>query len=98
VGNAIKFAPSGSAVSVQLVRHEGRVRVEVVDGGPGLTPDDFPKLFTRYGRLSAQPTGGEISTGLGLAICKQLVEAHGGEIGAANNGGAGATFWFAVPV
>jgi signal transduction histidine kinase len=97
VGNAIKFAHTGTAVTVQLSQRDRRVRIEVVDGGPGLAPDDFAKLFTRYGRLSAQPTGGEISTGLGLAICKQLIEAHGGELGAVNNAGPGATFWFEVP-
>ena len=97
VGNAIKFSSTGTTVSVHLLRQEERVRVEVTDEGPGLGPDDHVKLFTRYGRLSAQPTGGEVSTGLGLAICKQLVEAHGGSIGAGNNPGNGATFWFELP-
>jgi signal transduction histidine kinase len=74
------------------------VRVEVVDQGPGLSADDMANLFARYARLSAKPTAGEGSTGLGLAICRQLIEAHGGQIGAGNNEGAGATFWFEVPV
>lgn len=98
VGNAIKFAPSGTHVTVRVATVAGQLRVEVIDGGPGLKEEDFAKLFTRYGRLSAQPTGGEISTGLGLAICKQLIEAHGGQIGAVNNAGQGATFWFEIPV
>jgi len=96
VGNAIKFSPRDTAITVQLTAGKGLVRVAVVDAGPGLTETDMPELFARYGRLSAAPTGGETSTGLGLAICKQLIEAHGGQIGAYNNVGAGACFWFEV--
>jgi signal transduction histidine kinase len=98
VGNAIKFSPRGAQVVVRLSAVAERIRIEVTDTGPGLAEADMPQLFTRYGRLSAQPTGGEISTGLGLAICRQLVEAHGGQIGAGNNEGPGATFWLEVPV
>lgn len=98
VGNALKFSTAGTTVTVRLSVVSDRLRCEVIDEGPGLTTEDFPKLFTRYAHLSAQPTGGEISTGLGLAICRQLIEAHDGQIGAGNNAGAGATFWFEVPV
>lgn len=97
VGNAIKFGPADTSVIVRLSMVHDRLRCEVIDQGPGLTDEDLPKLFTRYARMSAQPTGGEISTGLGLAICRQLIEAHGGQIGAGNNEGRGATFWFEVP-
>ena len=96
VGNAIKYSPHDTAITVQLTAGEGLVRVAVLDAGPGLLESDMPELFTTYGRLSAVPTGGESSTGLGLAICKQLIEAHGGRIGAHNNAGAGACFWFEV--
>ncbi|MNY61241.1 Sensor protein SrrB [compost metagenome] len=54
--------------------------IEVRDEGPGLTEEDKKQLFQRFTRLSAQPTGGEHSTGLGLSIVKVLVEAHGGRI------------------
>jgi signal transduction histidine kinase len=96
IGNAVKFSPQGSAVTVRLSSAEGRVRAEVVDAGPGLSEADRARLFTRYGRLSAQPTAGEASTGLGLVISRQLIEAHGGVIGAHNNDDRGATFWFEV--
>jgi signal transduction histidine kinase len=70
---------------------------EVSDTGPGIQPRDRERLFQDFGRLSAQPTGGEKSTGLGLAISKRVVEAHGGKIGVESKPGKGATFWFTLP-
>lgn len=73
--------------------------LQVQDQGPGLLPEEMKQLFRRYGKLSARPTGNEKSTGLGLSICKRLVELHGGKIGAlTNEGGEGSTFWFALPL
>jgi signal transduction histidine kinase len=69
----------------------------VTDEGPGLTPDDMAKLFGKYSRLSNRPTGGEKSSGLGLYISKQLVEALSGRIGVRINTPRGATFWFSLP-
>ncbi|HFD79598.1 MAG TPA: HAMP domain-containing histidine kinase, partial [Gammaproteobacteria bacterium] len=98
VDNAIKYAPPGSEVTIHT-RHTGnQVCCQVSDEGPGLTDADMDKVFTRYARLSNRPTGGETSTGLGLAICKHIVELHGGEIGVRNNPGKGCTFWFCLPV
>jgi len=98
VDNAIKYAPHGSAVTIRT-RHTGnRICCEVTDEGPGLTDTDMEKVFTRFARLSNRPTGGETSTGLGLAICRRIVELHGGEIGVTNNPGKGCTFWFCLPV
>lgn len=99
VGNAIKFGPKGSSVVVKTSGNGGFQLFEVSDRGPGLTEADMKKLFQKYARLSNKPTGGEKSSGLGLAICKQFVDLHGGEIGATNNtDAAGATFWFKLPV
>jgi two-component system, sensor histidine kinase and response regulator len=99
VSNAIKFSyPDSETIVRTLSVGEDRARVEVVDGGPGLKAEDMEKLFLKYARLSNRPTGGEVSTGLGLAICRRLVELHGGTIGAGNNEGGGANFWFEVPL
>jgi len=99
VGNAIKFSPEGKAISVDVHKssdgknRNGRILFRVRDDGPGLTPDDLKKLFGKFVRLSAQPTGGESSTGLGLSIVKQVVELHGGKVWAESEGkGKGATF------
>jgi signal transduction histidine kinase len=97
VGNAIKFGPNRSKVMVSTFADGEGVLLEVKDSGPGLTEDDLKRVFRKYARLSNKPTGGEKSSGLGLAICKQLVELHGGQIGVQNNANSGATFWFRLP-
>ena len=70
---------------------------EVQDEGPGISEKDHSRLFQDFARLSARPTGGEKSTGLGLAIARRMVEAHGGQIGVDSVPGHGATFWFNIP-
>lgn len=97
VNNAIKFMPSGGEVLLRLVKHNGSVTVEVRDDGPGIPPHELEQLFVKYSRLSNRPTGGEKSSGLGLAIAKMIIELHEGTIGARNNPeGAGATFYFTL--
>ena len=81
ISNAVKFSPAGSTVYVRAKSLDQRWCLEVQDQGPGLSAEDKPLLFQHFMRLSAQPTGGEKSTGLGLAITRRIVEAHGGEIG-----------------
>ena len=97
VSNAIKFSPEGQRVTVCTRKTESGVLVEVRDSGPGITDEDMKKLFVKYAKLSNLPTGGENSSGLGLAICKKVVEMQGGKTGARNNPTGGATFWFELP-
>lgn len=98
IGNAVKFSPLGRPIAVSLARVEQRVRCTVRDQGPGLTADDQSKLFGRFERLSARPTGGESSSGLGLAIVRQLVELHGGRVWAESAGAdQGSAFIFELP-
>ena len=76
----------------------GRNAVAVRDEGPGLSPEDVARLFGRFQRLSAKPTAGESSTGLGLSIAKRIVELHGGFIQTESGGpGRGATFTILLP-
>ncbi len=99
VSNAVKYSPLGGSVSVTLEERDGEARVRVADSGPGLAPEDYPRLFGRFQRLSARPTGGENSTGLGLFIAKRIVELHGGRVEVQSQGiGQGAVFSIVVPL
>ena len=105
VSNAIKYSPLETRVWIEIEQIQSRIRagntgtakVSVRDEGPGLTEEDLGKVFGKMQRLSAKPTGGEHSTGLGLYIVKSLVEAHGGEVGVESTYHEGATFWFTLP-
>lgn len=97
VSNAVKFSPSGTTVIVRGERDKDQWRLSVQDQGPGITAEDRSRLFTDFARLSARPTGGEESTGLGLAITRRIVEAHGGVLDVDSVPGEGATFWLTLP-
>lgn len=99
IGNAIKYSPFETSIRVSVERVDAKARFAVKDEGQGLTKDDMKRLFGRFQRLSAKPTGGESSTGLGLSIVKQLVELHGGTVWAESEGqGKGATFIVDLPI
>ncbi|MNV55100.1 Sensor histidine kinase YycG [compost metagenome] len=99
VNNAIKYSPLGTNIFVRVRETaDHKVIIEVEDEGLGLTIEDKSKLYQRFTRLSAQPTGGENSTGLGLSIVKVLVEAHEGTIFAESEGqGKGCKFIVKLP-
>lgn len=98
VGNAIKFSPQDSKTVLRTRTADNRLIIEIIDSGPGLSEEDMKMLFVKHARLSNKPTGHETSSGLGLAICKQLIGLHQGEIGANNNAESGSTFWFSLPL
>jgi len=100
LGNAIKFSPRQARTIVHTRCEGSTVLCAVQDTGPGLSSDDLQKVFnTKFAKLSNAPTDGEMSTGLGLNICKQLIDLHNGQIGVYNNPhGPGAIFWFRLPV
>jgi signal transduction histidine kinase len=82
-----------------VTRQDDGIVVEVRDQGAGLSPEDISRLFGRFQRLSAKPTAGETSTGLGLSIVKRIVDLHGGRIAVESAGpGKGATFKMTLPV
>lgn len=91
ISNAVKYSPIGKNITVRLCQDE-QVRCEIQDEGPGLSEEDQQKLFGKFTRLTAQPTGGEYSTGLGLFIVKKLVEVMNGKVWCKSQLGQGATF------
>ncbi|BDG02016.1 sensor histidine kinase [Anaeromyxobacter oryzae] len=93
IGNALQFTPPGGHVTVRLVMDAGRARVAVSDDGPGIAPEELPRLFDRYWRGRGSRRG----TGLGLSIARGIVEAHGGRIHVESQLGAGSTFTFTLP-
>ena len=99
LSNAIKFSPAGKKIKVALSHTaENNFSISFKDQGPGFSSQDKEKLFGKFQRLSAQPTGGESSTGLGLSIVKQLVELHNGKITVISDKGDGAEFIIVLPV
>ncbi len=112
ISNAIKYSPTGKTIYVEtkktgirrqdteeistLPPSDSCILISVRDEGKGLTESDKAKLFQQFQRLSAQPTGGESSTGLGLWIAKEIVELHGGKIWAESKGN-GSTFFVELP-
>jgi two-component system, sensor histidine kinase and response regulator len=92
LSNALKFSPPGNRVFLSVRLANSHAECIVRDEGPGLSTDDKARMFRRYGRLSARPTGGEPSTGLGLSIVRKLVLGMGGGVQCESAVGHGATF------
>ena len=91
VGNALKFVPSGGRIELSAVEDHGRIRISVADDGPGIDAEHLPRVFDRFWRADRRKERG---AGLGLAVAKGIVEAHGGEIGVDSRKGGGSTFYF----
>ena len=97
ISNAVKFSPRRASIAISVLCREKTVQVAVKDTGPGLTAEDKKKLFGKFQRLSAKPTGGESSTGLGLSIAERLVRRHQGRLWAESETGRGSTFFVELP-
>jgi signal transduction histidine kinase len=97
LSNAIKYSPPGGDVFVRMRNSPDGVIWEVQDHGAGLSEADQAKLFQKFTKLSARPTGGESSTGLGLSIVKMLAVQMGGTVGCQSTKGEGATFLLRLP-
>ena len=98
LSNAIKYSPIGGRITVNAADDGDNTFIAVTDEGAGLSPEDLGRLFGRFQRLSAKPTAGESSTGLGLSIVKRIVDMHGGEVTAKSDGpGSGSTFTITLP-
>lgn len=99
MSNALKYAYPNTKVCVNITQVDQNIVVEFKDEGQGLLPEDMDKLFHKFSRLSAVPTGKEHSNGLGLSIVKILVELHKGEAWAESEGkDKGASFYISLPI
>jgi signal transduction histidine kinase len=98
IDNAIKYTPRGGRVSVSSTINDGTVTITVADTGPGIATEHLPHVFDRFYRADRSRTEATGGAGLGLAICKAIVEAHGGKIAAASSVGAGTQFLVTFPL
>lgn len=97
IGNAIKFSDRNGVVSVRLATTSPTATVSVVDRGMGIPEADLPKLFTPFEKVSRSGTEDEPGTGLGLLICRRIIEGHGGRLEVESTVGQGSTFSFTLP-
>src|ERR1700680_1238285 len=98
ISNAIKYSPIGGKIAVVVTHEQNTTIIRIADEGAGLSPEDLGRLFGRFQRLSAKPTAGESSTGLGLSIVKRIIDMHGGQVTADSAGpGQGSTFTVILP-
>jgi signal transduction histidine kinase len=95
LANALKFTPPGGRVEVELASEPRRVRLAVRDTGPGIPPEELPRVFDRFWRGSG--AGGTAGSGVGLAVVAELVRAHGGEVGVESGAGGGSVFSVELP-
>jgi len=98
LSNALKYSPIGGEVLLMATRQGTRCRLCVLDRGPGISKTDQQRLFQRYVRLSAQPTQGESSTGLGLSLARERARDIGGDLWYEDREGGGSTFTFELPL
>lgn len=98
IGNAVKFTPSGGVVRVAKTVENGDVVILVTDTGPGIPEEEQGMVFEKFEQARRHQQGIEPGSGLGLTICKELVELHGGKISVASAAGKGSTFSIRLPV
>jgi len=96
VGNALRYTDAGGRVEVTVESVDEEVEVRVSDTGAGISPDNLQRIFQPYVTLDEEPRPG--THGLGLAIAREIVEAHGGRIGAESTPGGGTTFFIRMPI
>ncbi len=98
IGNALKFTPDGGRIEVRAYERDRTMRCEVFDDGPSIPPEARERIFDRFAQLDMSSTRRASGVGLGLSICKAIVEAHGGQIGVSGDGASGTTLWFSLPL
>jgi two-component system sensor histidine kinase KdpD len=96
--NAVRYTPAGSTIEISAQANQSRAEIRMADDGPGLPPGSEAKVFDKFFRGAALSPDGRRGVGLGLAICRAIVEAHGGRITAANRSQGGTEFVIALPI
>jgi PAS domain S-box-containing protein len=97
LSNAIKFSPDNSTITVDYKEIPNFVEVRIKDEGRGIPAKHMSEIFERFSQVQASDHSEKGGKGLGLAICKSIIEAHGGSIGVDSEEGKGSTFWFTIP-
>ena len=97
ISNAVRFTVNG-LITVSAGPEDGFMNISVADTGTGISPELLPFIFDRHVTKKKSGGGQDIGTGLGLYICKHIVEAHGGRISAVSEEGKGSTFSFTLPI
>jgi signal transduction histidine kinase len=97
ISNAIKFSEAGMSVAIAVRARDGEVRFDVSDEGRGIPSDKLETIFDRFEQVDGSDSRQQGGTGLGLTICRAIVELHGGRIWAHSTPGAGATVSFTLP-
>lgn len=95
LSNALKYSPGGKTIQLRVKIENGQIVTSVKDEGPGLSDEDMKRVFGKFQKLSARPTGGEVSIGLGLSLVKKFTEAMGGTVWCESELGKGAEFFVA---
>jgi signal transduction histidine kinase len=99
LSNAIKYSNNNSEIDVKISMPDNKqLLIEVIDKGIGIAEGEQKKLFNYFQTISTRPTAGEQSTGLGLAIAKQIIKLHNGEIGVKSIQNQGSNFYFSLPI
>jgi len=98
ISNAIKFTSPGGEIFVFVKKSDNQYQISVKDNGVGIIPENIPKLFTVGSNYSTSGTSHEKGTGLGLILCREFVEKHGGKIWVESEAGKGSVFSFTLPL
>ncbi|MBA3994341.1 MAG: hypothetical protein C0469_12505 [Cyanobacteria bacterium DS2.3.42] len=96
MGNAVKYSPEGGVIKINAEQEKEFIRIDIIDQGPGIPKKDKRLIFERFKQIEDDDYKRSGSSGLGLAICKSLVESHGGVIGVDSEVGKGSRFWFTI--
>lgn len=98
VENALRHTPAGEQIVIRAGADQAEARIEVIDAGVGIAPENLPHLFDRFYRVDTARTRAHGGAGLGLSIVKAIMEAHGGSVSVRSKLGAGSTFTLRLPV